>query len=392
MNLTIIGIDDKKPVFNKELKQLISQTRNHAGGKRHFELVKAYLPDSCNWLTITAPLDDFIFSLRQKEKWIVFASGDPLFFGIGNTLKNHFPDVEINIYPTFNSLQLLAHRFKLPYGEHKIISLTGRPWGKFDEALIRGIDKIGLLTDRKKTPNEIAVRMINYGYSNYKMFYGEYLGGEREKVKELSLNEAKTMNFNHPNCMFLQKTDGTIPQKALPEAEFATLPGRPNMITKMPYRLTTLALMELNNKNVFWDIGACTGSVSIEAKLNHPHLQVVAFEIRENCRDLIKRNTQKFQCPGIKVEISDFLKVEKKNYDKPDAVFVGGHGNQLEIILNETNKYLAINGSLAINTVKAESKERFLNWCTTNNYFIKHCHVLSYNAFNPVNIIVAEKR
>ena len=52
------------------------------------------------------------------------------------------------------------------------------------------------------------------------------------------------------------------------------------MITKAPIRLLTLQALELNRRRVFWDIGFCTGSVSIEARLQFPHLAVISFEIR----------------------------------------------------------------------------------------------------------------
>lgn len=52
------------------------------------------------------------------------------------------------------------------------------------------------------------------------------------------------------------------------------------MITKAPIRLLTLAQLDLRRYQTLWDIGFCTGSVSIEAKLQFPHLHVVAFEQR----------------------------------------------------------------------------------------------------------------
>ena len=67
----------------------------------------------------------------------------------------------------------------------------------------------------------------------------------------------------------------------IPEEQFELLDGRANMITKMPVRLLSLSLLDLRNRSVMWDVGFCTGSVSIEAKLQFPHLDIVAFEKRE---------------------------------------------------------------------------------------------------------------
>lgn len=65
---------------------------------------------------------------------IVFASGDPLFFGFANTIKRKLPGADILLYPAFNSLQTLAHRLVMPYDDMRTVSLTGRPWQEFDRA------------------------------------------------------------------------------------------------------------------------------------------------------------------------------------------------------------------------------------------------------------------
>jgi len=77
--------------------------------------------------------------------------GDPIFFGFANTIHRRLPDAEIRLYPSFNSLQTLAHRLVMPYDDTRTISLTGRPWHGFDRALIERTPKMGILTDREHT-------------------------------------------------------------------------------------------------------------------------------------------------------------------------------------------------------------------------------------------------
>ena len=79
------------------------------------------------------------------------------------------------------------------------------------------------------------------------------------------------------------------------------------MITKMPIRLLTLQALDLPKRRVFWDIGFCTGSISIEARLQFPHLQIEAFEIRPECEAIIHENARRFGAPGINVHMGDFL-------------------------------------------------------------------------------------
>lgn len=392
MKITIIGISDREPEFTRKKHILIQSVRHFAGGSRHRELVDRLLPDGHKWQDIVVPLSNLYQVIdNSKKDWVVFASGDPLFYGIGISLKREFPKAEIIIDPDFNSLQLLAHRFQLPYGEFQTISLTGRTFEQFDKALMEGKERMGILTDRNNTPKSIAERMLHFGYSNYKIYYGECLGGENERVNKISLNDALQLKFKHPNCFYLEKTDGTIPRKGIPENEFESLDGRPNMITKMSIRLTTLSLMQLQDKAVFWDVGACTGSVSIETRLNYPHLKVTAFEIRTASEGIIQRNAQKFQTPGINLFIGDYLKTKKVNLEKPDAVFIGGYGGKMEAILNDVNAYLKDKGVLAFNSVSKQSKLAFLDWCKKNNFSITAQTLITVDTHNPVTVLVAKK-
>ena len=392
MKIIIIGIPDKDIGLSLEQISQIENARYFAGGNRHYELVKKYLPKNSEWTSITSPLSKVYTAISEcPEPYIVFASGDPLFFGIGVSLRKKFPKAEILIYPYFNSLQTLAHKIGLSYGEYLTISLTGRPWCKFDKALILGEKYIGILTDRKNTPSSIAKRMLLYNYDNYIMHYGEHIGGKEEKIMELTLEQALTLDFKHPNCFFLEKTDNKIPQKGISELDFKPLLGRPKMITKLPIRLTTIALMYLNNYSTFWDIGSCTGSMAIDTKLHYPDLNITAFEKREESDAIINYNCQKFQTPGIKILIGDYMQIDKTKFNKPDAVFMGGYNGEMENMLLDINKYLQKDGILAFNSVSERSKIRFINWCKENNYKLLHKQLIVIDTHNPITILIAKK-
>ena len=354
MRFVVIGItDDPSPWFPPEVMEIIKHGKVFSGGKRHHEIVAPFLPADAEWIDITVPLDA-VFE-RYHDEVIVFASGDPLFFGFANTIKRKMPEAEIVLYPTFNSLQMLAHRLVLPYHDMRIVSLTGRPWPEFDKALIEGAEKIGILTDKEHTPATIARRMLEYGYSKYTMYVGEHLGNPvQEKVTTLTLEEAARSEFSMPNCVIL---DGKAIEHTKPfgiaDCEFSLLDGREKMITKMPIRLLTLQALHFPKKHVLWDIGFCTGSVSIEARLQFPHLHIEAFEIRPECESIIHENARRFGAPGISVHIGDFLKTDITALPCPDAVFIGGHGGKLKDIITKVLTVLADNGIIVMNSVKA---------------------------------------
>lgn len=390
--IVVIGLNDRALELNKELQKIVDSTICFCGGVRHYNLVNKIIPLQAQWYNITVPLSGILSVMKERHNdWVVFASGDPLFFGMANTLIREFPEADVQVYPTFNSLQVLAHRLKINYGEYKTVTLTGRPWEEFDKALIHNEAKLAVLTDRKKTPGAIAQRMLDAGINHYKMYVGECMGGEKERVTQCNMDDAASESFEVPNCLFLEQTESKPVQKGIDEKQLATLPGRPNMITKMPIRMATLAYLNLHTRKVFWDIGACSGSVSIDAKLNYPHLEVVSFEKRPECEEIIQSNIKKFRAPGITLRMGDFAELDKTDLPLPDVAFLGGYGGRMDEILDQTNSFLALNGLIGFNSVSTKSADSFINWVNTHSYTLLTNTLLTVDDHNPIRILVAQK-
>ncbi|MCR4602267.1 MAG: precorrin-6y C5,15-methyltransferase (decarboxylating) subunit CbiE [Prevotella sp.] len=386
----IIGITDSpQPFFSPEVLSIIQDGKVFSGGKRHHGLVASLLPSQAVWIDITIPLDAVF---RQYEQYddtiIVFASGDPLFFGFANTLRRQLPHSSILVYPAFNSLQLLAHRLVMPYHDMHVVSLTGRPWPAFDRALIQREAKIGILTDGRHTPAAIASRMLDYGYDGYTMYVGEHLGNpDEEHITCCSLEEAVLQTFDQPNCLILQSQQVRPPLFGIPDKAFALLDGREKMITKMPIRLLTLQALDLGSRRVLWDIGFCTGSVSIEARLQFPHLQVIAFEIRPECEAIISENARRFGAPGIEVRMGDFCAADLSGVPVPDAVFIGGHGGHLKDIMAKVLRVLSPDGIIVMNSVTDHSRECFEQTCGELGLRQESPLHITLNDYNPITIL-----
>lgn len=394
MHFTIIGIDDNRhQEFPSRIREILASHAIYSGGKRHHDIVREWLPANHQWIDITASLHEVFRQYEQHRDIVVFASGDPLFYGFANTIRKRLPDARIRLFPAFNSLQTLAHRLLLPYHDMHVVSLTGRPWHEFDRALIEGREKIGILTDRQHTPDTIASRMIDYGYDNYEMHVGEELGNEEtETVRTLPIGEATTTAFRSPNCLILQRTKIKPRPFGIPESEFELLDGRVNMITKMPVRLLTLSRLDLHQRHTFWDIGFCTGSVSIEAKLQFPHLHVVAFEQRPEGADLIRTNAARFGTPGITALVGDFTRLDLADLPAPDAVFIGGHGGKMDEIIRRVNEHLLPGGIIVFNSVSAESRKLFARGIERHGLTIADSHRLTVDNHNPIEIMKAQKQ
>ncbi|MEE1177802.1 MAG: precorrin-6y C5,15-methyltransferase (decarboxylating) subunit CbiE [Paludibacteraceae bacterium] len=384
----MVGISDQRTQwFNPEVSSVISKGKVFSGGKRHHEIMANYLPANSLWIDITVPLSGVFEQYKQFDDIVIIASGDPLFYGFAATVQRECPECEITVYPWFNSLQMLAHRMCLPYQDMRVVSLTGRPWDKFDEAIINGETLIGCLTDRNKTPNAIWKRMQEYGYDNYKMTVGENLGNENEEhVGEFCMDR----EYSLPNCVILQKTADRNRPFGIPEQDFHLLNGRVNMITKMPIRLLSLSMLDLRYKHSFWDVGFCTGSVSIEAKLQFPYLNVTAFEIRKEGRELMQLNSRKFGTPGITTVIGDFLEQDLSLYPAPDAIFIGGHGGRLKEMIMRLKSVMSPACDIVFNSVSEDSKQLFEEGISEAGMRITSCTRMTIDEHNSIYILKAQ--
>lgn len=364
----VLGMPDRvDATWPVEAMQSIANGHCFSGGNRHYELVKHLLPKGSQWIPITIPVSDVMAQYASHEEVIVFASGDPIFYGIANTIQRYYPQADITLYPSHNALQMLAHRLLMNYADMRIVTLTGRPWHELDRALIERVAKMGVLTDKVHTPQTIAQRLLDYGYSEGVMHIGERLGNpDLEKVQTLSIQEAASQTYDIPNCIMLELDYSNIARPfGIPESDFHLLDGRVNMITKAPIRLLTLSLLDLHEKRQFWDVGFCTGSISIEAKKQFPHLHITSFEIREAGTALMAENTRRHHVPGIRPVVEDFMATDLQplldgdGYAAPDAVFIGGHGGHLVEMVDKLMRVMVDDAVLVFNAVSEKSQNLF---------------------------------
>ena len=167
----------------------------------------------------------------------------------------------------------------------------------------------------------------------------------------------------------------------------------------MPIRLLTLQALELPKRKVLWDIGFCTGSVSIEARLQFPHLHIEAFEIRSECEAIIHENTRQLGAPGINIHIGDFLETDITDLPRPDAVFIGGHGGKLKEIMAKVQKVLTDDGVIVFNSVTSPVVEQVVERKSSRQLWDEACEELGLrqasplriqlNDFNPIEILSA---
>jgi precorrin-6Y C5,15-methyltransferase (decarboxylating) len=155
-------------------------------------------------------------------------------------------------------------------------------------------------------------------------------------------------------------------------------------------RLLSLSMLDLPNRQVLWDVGFCTGSVSIEAKMQCPEVQVVAFEVRPQCEAILQENMRRFGVGSIQAVMGDFLQADLSDLPKPDAVFIGGHGGRLGEMVQCLARIIQPGGILVFNSVSEESREAFRQAVLEAGMCIAEEQRIAVDDFNPITVMKAE--
>jgi precorrin-6Y C5,15-methyltransferase (decarboxylating) len=139
----------------------------------------------------------------------------------------------------------------------------------------------------------------------------------------------------------------------LPDEAFEQRRPLRGQITKREVRAVSLYSLGLRHDSVVWDIGAGTGSVSVEAALIAVQGEVYAVERDESSIELLRRNVERFGSANVRV-IPGEAPLALSDLPDPDAVFVGGSGGQLADILDAAARRLKPGGRIVVNLAALE--------------------------------------
>jgi precorrin-6Y C5,15-methyltransferase (decarboxylating) len=307
---------------------------------------------------------------------VVLVSGDPLFFGLGRWLLEVCPPEVLTFHPHPSAVQLAFSRVKLPWQGATVVSLHGRASDRLITALKRGDSPIAVLTDGVNTPGAIARLVQDLALpQSYRLWVCENLGGATERVQAYRLSElahrdlaplnVAPLNFAPLNIVILQAV-ATPPPPAPPrigieDGAFLGFSDRPGLMTKREVRLLALGELALQPSQVVWDVGAGTGSVSIEVARLVPDSQVFAIEKTAVGVALIRQNAERFATPQVQA-IHGSAPAALGDLPDPDRVFIGGSGGNLAAILTACGDRLRPGGRLVCAIATLEHSATLTQW------------------------------
>ena len=392
--ITIIGITDAGPrSLPPKVLDRVRSAEVLCGGERHL----AFFPEvrAERWVIQGSPstssgqrLAELVQYLRReaaKKQVVVLASGDPNFYGIGGYLSRHLPKEWIEILPNVTAVQLAFARIKESWQDAAIVSVHGRPIWPIIE-VVRKSPKVAIFTDDKNTPGLVAKALLTAGISQRRAVVCEHLDGVQERIVDTTLEALPDQSFAPLNLLLLldRPQDPGAQEQAepsppplpcppspapvtlgIPDSEFACKGG---LITRQEIRVISLARLQLKKNSVVWDIGAGSGSLSIEAAQIAREGQVFAAEKDEACIQHILTNCLKFGIPPQAPDKPSRIHVIQgwapeacRDWPAPDAVFIGGSGGKIGEILDLVFTQLRPNGRLVLNVIMLERLYEVLN-------------------------------
>ncbi len=412
----IVGIGlDGAAGLTDTVRQLVERATLLVGSDRHL----GYFP---NHPASRLVLGDFIQAIREIRTQlatgdtnsciVVLVSGDPLFFGLGRLLLEELPREQITFHPHLSAVQLAFGRIKVPWQDAHIISAHGRSLEQLTEALQQGVEKIAVLTDGTNTPSAIARLLVGLDLSSrYEFWICENLGGTDEQVQCLAVDTLMYKTFAPLNIVvLLRQSDScdqpldvdSLPLLGLADGTFTSFSDRPGLMTKREVRILILGELALQPKQIIWDIGAGTGSVSIEIARLSETSQVYAIEKTAIGSSLIEQNCRRLQVKNV-ISIHGSAPDILQQLPAPNRIFIGGSGGNLNSILDSCNARLATNGIVVLALATLEHLNTALGWLNSYRWEYRLLQVqlsrsvpvgqlTRFTPLNPVTIVTATRQ
>ncbi|HSM94238.1 MAG TPA: precorrin-6y C5,15-methyltransferase (decarboxylating) subunit CbiE [Anaeromyxobacteraceae bacterium] len=355
--VTVVGVgDDGRAGLSPRALAAIAAARAVAGGARHLAL----FPEGAGErIPLGAGLDGALSRLRDAAAAgpvCVLASGDPLFFGIGARVAQAFGAGAVEFLPQPSSMQWAFARLGIPWDGAALLSCHGRPRDGL-VARLRRRAKAALFTDAESPPPAIAAHLLAHGEAGWTAHVCERLGGDRERIRSFRLEALAACEDVDPlNVLVLVRDAGWRPPPVVPFLPEAALSTRNGLVTKREVRVVALAALRLAEDSVLWDVGAGSGSVSIEAGLLAPEGRVFAVERDAEMLDHLRGNVRRHGADNVRV-VEGSAPGALAGLDTPDAVFVGGSGGDLSAILGRALDALRPGGRIVVNAALLDTLE-----------------------------------
>lgn len=323
--VAIVGVGLGESTLTSEAQQAIAQADVLFGAPRLLDLGKGsctrthacYLPKD------VAP----IIAREDAETFAVLVSGDVGFYSAAAGMAEALAAYELRYIPGISTVSAFFAKRKQPWQDAAFVSAHGRNSNVVDA--VRRNRLTFCLTGNNV--NEIGAALSKAGLGHIQTHVGENLGAESEQVYETTAETLTQRDYPALTVLlFVNEAFDDRTPCGLPDSAYARLAGIP--MTKSETRALVMSKLNLRPNSICWDVGAGTGSVTVEMALHAYRGHVYALERRADSLPLIEQNCTAFHVGNV-TAICGTAPNGLEIFPTPDAVFIGGSGGELDGII-----------------------------------------------------------
>ena len=351
VNISIVGLG--KGSIDSLTIESVKKIENASfiiGAKRMLEICLGIASKEVKTYISYKPTDvlDYIYEKAgEEDKIVLVMSGDTGFYSGSIKLKKEFEEYtkkgyfkensKLEICAGISSFSYMCAKFGIDYTDMKILSVHGR-----DENLNELFDSIKFnkktfaLSSGDRQINDILAYLVENELGEVEVLVAENMSSKNERYFRNKASELVNEKFDKISSLIFinEKAKDKRVLFGIDDEEF--LRDKVPM-TKSDIRALAMAKLELSEAAICYDIGAGSGSCSIEMGRFASKGKVYAIEHKKIACDLIEKNIKKFSLKNIEVIFGEASeKIE--DIEAPSHVFIGGSGGDLELIVDKIYK------------------------------------------------------
>ena len=334
-NINLVGIGLGNPnLLTKAAYKAIESSNIIIGARRILESIKEDFADKLYYIEYnTEKILEIIKENIGNEIAVVFSGDISLFSGSIKLFerlnaaiedKKVFKDCKINTFPGISSLSYLCAKTNTDISKVKILSFHGK-----EELLYHNIDSneyTFIITSKADGVKKICRKLIEFGFFELDIILGENLSYDNERITKAEASKFLDMEISDLNCMIISNPDADKSISFGLSDEVFVRDKVP--ITKSEVRAIIMSKLDIQTDSICYDIGAGSGSVSIEMSRLAYDGKVYAIEKNPLAVELIQKNIHNFSAENIELihaKAPDGL----DNIINADKIFIGGSGGEL---------------------------------------------------------------
>lgn len=328
--------------------QAAKKVVGEAGRNHKSEFYKEYRADQ---------IVDYLKNHPEYQNVTVVLSGDPGFYSGAKKLKEVLLDgrlsdreVSVEVIPGISSVVALSAKLGVSWEDAVFTSVHGR--GANLVSIVRQHPKVFVLAGSAENIRNMGENFLAYGYGNLKVSIGVNLSYENEEILQMTMQECTEYEKDALVVVYIENSEAEVAvMSGIPDSSF--LRGEVPM-TKEEVRTISLSKMHLKKDSIVYDIGAGTGSVSVEAARLVDVGHVYAVETKEEAVELIRENARKFGTDNLTV-VPGMAPEALEELSAPDVVFIGGSKGHLkeiiDVIVKKNPKARIVLNAITLETV-----------------------------------------